>query len=150
MSAKSGTRFHKSRPLTRSETMSRIRSRNTKPEMLLRRAVWRKGGRYRLHYPLPGSPDMAFVRARVAIFVDGCFWHCCPLHCSMPSSSPEYWSKKLRRNQARDRETNERLRELGWHVVRVWEHEVKWNAEDQASTILEQVHGAIMRRQPLR
>lgn len=109
---------------TRSKIMSRIRPRNTKPEMLLRRALWASGLRYRVkgYSSLPGKPDIIFPKQKIAIFVDGCFWHGCPIHGHIPKSREEYWSHKIERNKNRDIEADTRLSEMGWHVMRLWEH----------------------------
>ena len=104
--------------------MSRIRGRDTGPELALRRAAWKAGLRYRLNHSLPGKPDLVFVKAKVAIFVDGCFWHGCPEHSVKPQTNSQFWEKKLRRNIERDREVNERLAAGGWTVLRFWEHDV--------------------------
>ncbi|MBK3632842.1 DUF559 domain-containing protein [Streptomyces sp. MBT97] len=83
--------------------------------------------RYRVEYPVPGMPrrriDVAFPRAKVAVLIDGCFWHGCPLHATRPKSNAEWWRTKLDRNMARDRETTEHLTAQGWTVLRFWEHE---------------------------
>jgi DNA mismatch endonuclease (patch repair protein) len=107
----------------RSRCMSHIRSRDTGPEMLVRKALWGAGLRYRLHARLPGRPDVAFMASRVAVFVDGCFWHCCPVHRTQPKGHAGFWSEKLRSNVARDRAVAVRLKQMGWAMVRVWEHE---------------------------
>lgn len=104
------------------------RSIDSKPELALRRALHRLGLRYRKHYRLDLAdlrvrPDVVFIAARVAVFVDGCFWHRCPIHASDPKANSEYWGPKLRRNVARDRRVDRALEEAGWSVVRVWEHE---------------------------
>jgi DNA mismatch endonuclease, patch repair protein len=112
------------RPLTRSEQMARIRSRNTHPELLLRRALWHLGYRYRVEFDLPGSPDLAFVREKLVIFVDGCFWHGCPVHYKPPSRNEEFWRVKLERNVSRDRRVDLELQQQGWAVLRLWEHEI--------------------------
>jgi DNA mismatch endonuclease (patch repair protein) len=107
--------------------MSRARRRDTGPEMLIRREAHRRGLRYRVDSPLPGMPrrraDMVFTGRKVAVFVDGCFWHSCPTHVSIPRSNHEWWVDKLRKNIERDRDTDEHLRGLGWTVLRFWEHE---------------------------
>src|SRR4051812_12471262 len=109
----------------RSEQMARIRSRNTSPEMTLRRALWSAGLRYRVHATTPaGRPDIVFPGARVAVFIDGCFWHGCPDHYVRPRSSEDFWSKKLAENCRRDSAQTKRLEDSGWRVCRVWEHEV--------------------------
>ena len=106
--------------------MSRIRGRNTKPERLLRSALHAKGLRFRLHRrDLPGSPDIVFVSQKVAVFVDGCFWHGCPEHGVMPMTNELFWSHKIETNRQRDAKVTSELRALGWRVVRIWEHELK-------------------------
>ena len=112
--------------------MSHIKRRDTKPERLLRSSLWLRGLRYRVDVKLPGRPDIAFTRARLAIFVDGCFWHGCPVHGRTPNSNRDYWEPKLRRNVERDRANEEKLKEMGWIVLRFWEHEVK---NDLAQTV---------------
>jgi DNA mismatch endonuclease (patch repair protein) len=113
-------------PARRSENMRRIRSRDTSPELTVRRLVHRMGFRYRLSPPhLPGKPDMAFARLRKVIFVHGCFWHShrgCKL-AHAPRSRLEYWGPKLKRNKARDRQSLRALRALGWEALVVWECE---------------------------
>lgn len=96
--------------------------------MRLRRALHAQGLRYRVDLPLtlPGRrvrPDLVFTRRRVAVFVDGCFWHCCPTHGRAPSDPTGYWAAKLARNVERDREVTTALQTAGWHVVRLWEHD---------------------------
>jgi DNA mismatch endonuclease (patch repair protein) len=112
---------------TRSFNMSRIRATNTKPEIILRKLLWLSGLRgYRLHSKIPGRPDITFGKKRVAVFVDGCFWHSCP-DCTdgrAPKSNLEYWSEKRRTNQERDLRNKCRLEADGWTVIRFWEHEV--------------------------
>lgn len=126
--------------VTTSRRMSRQRRRDTEPELLLRRALHRRGLRYRVHMPLPGMPrrraDLTFTRARVVVFVDGCFWHCCPLHGTAPTANGAWWAEKLAGNVARDRDTNQRLRADGWIVLRFWEHE---DMEHAAAIVNEQV-----------
>lgn len=110
-----------------SRRMSRARRRDTAPELLIRREAHARGLRYRVDRALPGMPrrraDMVFPRARVAVFVDGCFWHSCPQHASVPRANRQWWIDKLRRNTDRDRETDAHLEALGWTVLRFWEHE---------------------------
>src|SRR5580692_10585444 len=107
--------------LSRSEQMARIRSRNTTPERVLRGLLWSAGLRYRLHATTPaGRPDIVFPGTRVAVFVDGCFWHGCPDHYVRPRSSSDFWSRKLLENFKRDGAQTERLEALGWRVCRIW------------------------------
>lgn len=106
--------------------MSRQRTKDTAPEVMLRRELHRRGRRFRVHMrpepTLKRTPDIVFTGARVVIFVDGCFWHSCPEHGTRPKANAEWWAAKLESNRARDRDTDERFRELGWIVVHVWEH----------------------------
>ncbi len=112
-------------PLTRSQQMARIRGRDTTPERLLRKSLWRIGLRYRLHTLIPeGRPDIVFKAAKVAVFVDGCFFHGCPIHYVRPRTNTAFWAKKLTDNVARDRRQTLALEQQGWRVCRVWEHEV--------------------------
>jgi DNA mismatch endonuclease (patch repair protein) len=109
-----------------SAVMRGNKKRDTRPELALRRALHARGLRYRVDYALGFGrrrADIAFTRRRVVVFVDGCFWHCCPEHGTTPRANVAYWEPKLRRNVERDHETDARLRETGWSVVRIWEHE---------------------------
>src|SRR5262245_45756326 len=108
----------------RSRCMSHIRGKDTGPELRLRKALWKARLRFRLHYPLPGRPDIVFVGKKIAIFVDGCFWHGCPDHAVKPKSNKEFWTKKLAGNIARDRANDSRIHQLGWKGIRIWEHEI--------------------------
>lgn len=106
-----------------SRRMSRQRRRDTAPEVALRRRLHALGYRYRVDAPLPGMPrrraDLTFSRVKVVVFVDGCFWHCCPIHGTAPQNNAAWWAEKLEHNVARDAH----LAQLGWSVVRIWEHE---------------------------
>lgn len=107
-----------------SAQMQRMGRRDTAPELALRRALTARGLRYRLHRrDLPGTPDIAFISARVAVFVDGCFWHGCSDHGVMPKANREWWQAKLAANSARDARKDEALIAGGWLPVHVWEHE---------------------------
>lgn len=112
------------------------RSRDTGPELAVRRAVHRRGFRYRVNAePWRGMgrrADLVFRPVRTAVFVDGCYWHGCPEHGTQPATNRQFWAGKVRRNQERDRETDARLAEAGWTVLRVWEHE---DAEEAAERI---------------
>lgn len=111
--------------LTRSEQMARIRSCNTRPERLLRSALWASGLRYRVGASTSaGRPDVVFPRIQVAVFIDGCFWHGCPQHYVAPRTRTDFWRKKLKENQTRDRQQTMALKAQGWTVIRIWEHEV--------------------------
>jgi len=110
--------------------MSKIRSANTSPEKILRKALCHSGLRgYRLKCRLCGHPDITYTKRRVAIFVDGCFWHGCPSCYRKPKSNENYWTKKLQRNIERDGRVNDTLREAGWTVKRFWEHEIIQNPD---------------------
>lgn len=110
-----------------SRRMQQLGRRDTAPELSLRSALHASGLRYRVAYPVPGIPrrsiDIAFTKRRVAVFVDGCFWHGCPEHGTRPRANKGWWQEKLKANTARDADTTSHLEHLGWHVVRVWEHE---------------------------
>ena len=110
------------RKLTKSEQMARVRRTETAPELALRQALWHRGLRYRVQPALPGTPDLAFVRARVAVFVDGCFWHGCPQHYTAPRTNAELWLAKMEVNHSRDLSADARLRAFDWRPVRIWEH----------------------------
>jgi DNA mismatch endonuclease (patch repair protein) len=123
--------------------MSRQARRDTAPEVALRRALHRRGLRYRVGIrPIPelrGSADVVFTAARVAVYVDGCFWHMCPQHGTMPANNAEWWKAKLEGNRARDRRTDELLERHGWRVVRVWEHEPPEEAAERVATLVRSV-----------
>ena len=122
--------------------MSRQRRRDTGPELALRRILHARGRRFRVDSPLPGMPrrraDLLFTRVKVAVFVDGCFWHMCPDHATHPGNNDSWWALKLERNQERDRETTAHLEALGWIVVRIWEHVPSDEAADIVEAVLEQ------------
>ena len=112
-------------PAQRSYCMAQVKGTNTKPEIILRKALWKKGFRYRLHPDLPGRPDFIFVKQRVAIFVDGCFWHGCPMHYSAPQTRQQFWKDKLKKNVLRDLTVDDKLISVQWRVQRVWQHDLK-------------------------
>ncbi|GAB2526110.1 very short patch repair endonuclease [Nocardia heshunensis] len=125
------------RPTTDAATSARLakqRRAGTKPEMDLRRELHRRGKRFFVdRAPLPGlrrRADLVFPRRKVAVYVDGCFWHSCPEHATRPKNNAQWWAEKLAGNVARDRDTDARLTAAGWTVVRVWEHEAAVSAAD--------------------
>lgn len=122
--------------------MAANKGRDTKPELLLRSILYRRGLRYRVNaQPLPElrrTADLVFPRAHVAVFVDGCYWHGCPDHYRPAMKRSHFWRDKIQGNQARDADTNQRLQERGWTVVRVWEHEDPNVAADKVVAVLEQ------------
>ncbi|WP_347057389.1 very short patch repair endonuclease [Blastococcus sp. HT6-30] len=116
-------------PITagRARNLAAIRRTNTKPEVALRSLLHRRGRRFRKDYrlDLPDArvrPDVVFTKSRLAVFVDGCFWHVCPEHGRQPTHNEWYWTPKLRRNVERDRQADAALAAAGWRVVRLWEH----------------------------
>lgn len=119
--------------------MSRIRGRNTSPEVIIRKMLWALGYRYRINHRLPGKPDIVFTRQRLAVFIDGCFWHRCPMHYQAPTTRPEFWEAKIDGNVRRDREVNARLAKAGWSVLRIWEHEVRDDPERVLQIIQERL-----------
>ena len=116
----------------RHKNMAAIRSKNTKPEMIVRKGLWSKGFRYRLNSPrLPGHPDLVLRKYRTCIFVNGCFWHGHEGCCKIPNTNREFWVAKIKRNQERDIETQKRLAEMGWHCITIWECELKPSKREQ-------------------
>jgi len=125
----------------RSANMAAIHSKDTKPEMIVRRGLWKRGFRYRLnHKRLPGHPDLVLRKYRTCIFVNGCFWHGHHVNlqlddvqftiensecCKIPKTNREFWVAKIRRNKERDKEEQRKLAEMGWHCITVWECELK-------------------------
>lgn len=119
-----------------SRQMSAMPSRDTSTEMAFRRELHSRGLRYRTHLKtLPGKPDIAFTRARIAVFVDGCFWHRCPDHGTTPKNNGKWWADKLEANVARDRRNDDYLQRLGWITVHVWEHEDPSTAAEAISEL---------------
>ena len=107
---------------------SKIKSKNTKPELLLRKSLWKEGIRgYRLHpKSIPGKPDICFIKRKVAIFVNGCYWHRCPkCNCRIPKSNRKFWADKFQKNVERDFSKKNELEKLGFKVVICWECDVK-------------------------
>ncbi len=112
----------------RRKTMQRVRSKDTKPEMVVRQLAHAMGFRYRLHRAdLPGKPDLVFPRLNKVVFVHGCFWHghCCKHGCRRPESNQDYWNRKLDRNKQRDQQHRRALRRLGWSVLVIWECQLR-------------------------
>lgn len=127
----------------RHKNMSHIRAKDTKPEVLLRKALWKRGIRYRKNYvALPGKPDIALTRYKIAVFVDGDFWHARG-HQDSPgeqvASNKEYWQKKLRNNVERDKAVNDVLTEDGWLVLRFWSSDVMKHLDDCINQILQYI-----------
>jgi DNA mismatch endonuclease (patch repair protein) len=119
--------------------MRNQRRRDTAPEVALRAELWRRGLRYRVDFKVVGTrrrADIVFTRARVVVFVDGCFWHRCPIHATAPKANAEWWAEKLDANVARDRRSDADPRDAGWTVVRVWEHENPMEAADRIESLV--------------
>jgi DNA mismatch endonuclease, patch repair protein len=109
----------------RSYNMSMIKAGNTGPEIALRRLLSASGLKeYRLHYRLTGKPDIVFPKRKIAIFIDGCFWHKCPRCFTVPETNKQFWEGKINSNIKRDKIVNNELRKNGWVIIRIWEHEV--------------------------
>ena len=127
------------------KNMAAIHSKDTKPEIIVRKGLWSRGFRYRLNSPkLPGHPDLVLKKYRTCIFVNGCFWHGHKVEvrseegevrssdcCKIPNTRREFWVAKIRRNQERDIETQKRLAEMGWHCITIWECELKPSKREQ-------------------
>lgn len=123
----------------RSRCMSRIKGSDTGPELLVRNQLWHRGLRYRLHYALPGRPDIVFPRERIAVFIDGCFWHRCPIHFTKPATNASTWEAKIAGNVERDRTIDACLKSEGWEVLRYWEHQVNENVTSVVAQIAKKV-----------
>lgn len=123
-----------------SEAMRRMPEQSTGPEVTVRRALFRLGLRYRIQYPVPGnkrrSIDIAFPGCKIAVFIDGCFWHGCSEHRTIPKNNHDWWKNKITGNRTRDHDTDERLEEAGWLVLRYWEHD---SVEQITSDVFEAV-----------
>lgn len=124
--------------------MAAIRRANTKPEVELRSLLHHAGYRFRKDYPVRADgklirPDIAFTRQRLAVFIDGCFWHCCPDHGRRPRNNTGYWGPKLTRNAERDREQTTALERAGWTVLRAWEHEDASEIADRVAAVVLQI-----------
>jgi len=131
------------KPIT-SRIMSLIRAKHTKPEMLLRESLRKIGlSKFRLHNKkLPGRPDISFVAKKIAIFVNGCYWHRCP-HCkpSLPKTHKAFWREKFNNNRKRDRTKSKALMTLGWYPITVWECRIKRDPLAAARAILKEIRG---------
>ncbi|GAA4834974.1 very short patch repair endonuclease [Garicola koreensis] len=127
------------------------RSRDTRPELLVRRELHRRGRRFRVNLrPLADdrrrTVDIAFTRLKLVVHIDGCFWHGCPDHFVPPKTNPEYWKQKIARNQQRDLDTDQRLRSAGWTVLRFWEHEAPMSVVEGVEAQIRRMETRITRR----
>lgn len=131
----------------RSALMSRIRGRNTTPELQLRSLLYGAGLRFRLHAKdVPGRPDLVFRPSKVAVFVDGCFWHKCPRHFRMPSTNPDFWHRKIAANVARRRQVRRQLLARQWKAIEIWECDLR----NDATQCVDLVVGAVVARRSAR
>jgi DNA mismatch endonuclease, patch repair protein len=122
-----------------SKTMSAIKAKNTTPEMFLRKELWKNGVRgFRLHWKnVPGKPDIAFIKYKLAVFVNGCYWHRCPkCELPLPKHNSKFWAEKFDRNADRDKRKIKLLKDQGWKVIVIWECDIKKNVIHSANTII--------------
>ncbi len=133
------SRIQPSSPET-SRRMAKVRQKGTDAEIALRSELYRRGLRYRVDYEVLKKPrrvaDVAFPGLKIAVFVDGCFWHGCPEHASWPKQNAEFWRQKIAANRLRDVDTNERLRSMGWTVLRFWAHDSPSEAAETAAQVV--------------
>lgn len=122
--------------------MRSLKRRDNDAELAVRRLLHAEGLRYRVQFPAPNVPrrtiDIAFTRAKVAVFIDGCFWHGCPEHGTAPRANSDWWGVKLAANRGRDLDTTARLTDQGWRVLRVWEHEPPVETLERVRRLLEE------------
>lgn len=124
----------------RKRTMQSVKSRNTKLENKIMKALWNNGIRYRKNVKdLVGHPDISIKNKKVVVFVDSCFWHGCPEHCRMPHSNEIYWNKKIANNKERDEIVNKHYADQGWTCVRVWEHELRYHFDFTVTRLVEMI-----------
>ena len=143
------------KPMTRSENMARVKNKDTKPEIFLRKLLWHEGFRYRINYKgLPGRPDIYFPKYKTAIFVNGCFWHMhegCKFS-SIPKTNYEFWKEKLEGNVERDKKNYKELEDMGINVTVVWGCEIKemlkseGSKEEKMNEIISSIHGVVVNR----
>ena len=120
----------------RSKVMSSIRSKNTKPELAVRKIIWSKGKRYRVHdRTVFGTPDISHKGKKLAVFIDGCFWHGCKKCCNVPQTNTTFWRHKISANRKRREKVVSKLKLDGWKMMAFWEHEVKANPDQVAHKI---------------
>lgn len=138
-------------PEKRSDVMSRVRSKDTKPELLIRKGLHARGFRYKLHSKgLPGKPDLVFPRYRSLIFVNGCFWHghCCSLY-RFPKSNTRYWTEKIKRNVERDASHIQNLTDAGWRILIIWECATKGKARLPLENVLNTASEWLLSEKPI-
>lgn len=137
-----------------SRRMARVRQKGTGAEIALRRELYRSGLRFRVSYEVLKKPrrvaDIAIPRFRIAVFVDGCFWHGCPEHATWPKQNSEFWRQKLEANRTRDADTNARLNLIGWTVLRFWEHESPIRATEAILKVISKITAKVPQSQGAR
>ena len=132
-------------PEQRHKNMTHIKSTNTKIEKDITNALWNLGYRFRKNVKgLPGKPDIAIKKHKVVIFLDSCFWHKCPEHFKKPKSNLEYWEPNIKRNVERDAEINRYYQNKNWHILRIWEHEVKKDFDNTLAKISKFIDSSIL------
>jgi DNA mismatch endonuclease (patch repair protein) len=120
--------------------MAAIKGKDTSPEMTIRRMLYARGIRgYRIHYKITGKPDIVFTKQKIAIFIDGCYWHKCPQCFQEPKTNRDFWMEKINGNVERDKRVSAELTDNGWTVLRFWEHEVKKDPESVVNRIAESI-----------
>jgi len=125
----------------RSEIMSRVKSKDSKMEILFRKELWKTGLRYRKNSGKNfGKPDIVLSKHRTAIFIDSCFWHGCKRHCRLPATRKKYWIEKIERNKKRDKKVNYYYKKNAWKVFRIWEHDIKRNPKKIIKSISDILH----------
>jgi len=128
--------------ISRSEHMRRVRSANTRPEIILRKLIWAAGWKYRIGARvLACKPDLVFASKKIAVFIDGCFWHGCPNHYSLPRTRVEFWRDKLEENVRRDQRQTRALQSAGWRVIRLWGHQVHSDPQRAAAIVTDMLSG---------
>ena len=121
----------------RSEIMSAVKSKDTKIEITFRKALWKKGIRYRKNSAKYfGKPDLVLKKYKAVIFIDSCFWHGCKKHCRIPATNKKYWVNKIDRNKKRDKEVNKFYKKMGWKIIRAWEHDIIKKQEENVKKII--------------
>ena len=124
----------------RSEIMAKVRNKDSKIEITLRKALWNEGFRYlKNSTKYFGKPDIVLPKYKTVIFVDSCFWHGCIKHGTMPTTRKAFWEKKITRNKERDKEVNRHHRSQGWQVLRIWEHEIKQRPKSLTSKLIKKI-----------
>ena len=120
--------------------MSKVKNKDSKIEIALRKALWKEGYRYRKNSTKYfGKPDIVLPKYKTVIFVDSCFWHGCKKHGSMPATRTEFWEKKITRNKERDKEVNRHYKKEGWQVIRVWEHDLNRMAQEYYQKVVQKI-----------